>query len=89
MPLTPVITLPELPKVAFKSNAEKTVVVSTEVEWLPISTAKLGQKMQLHTVYGTATYGELTAKNISGFNAWAPAPKRPQWLLDLMNPSKP
>lgn len=69
----------------FKSNSDKTVLVSTEVEWLPISTARLGRKMQLHTIYGVAVYGELTAKNISGYNAWAPAPKRPKWLLELMS----
>lgn len=86
--IIPASKMPELLKLeeTFRSNSDKTVVVSTEVEWLPISTAKLGQKMQLHTIYGTAVYGELTAKNIEGYNAWAPAPKRPQWLLDLMNP---
>lgn len=73
---------------AFKLNTEKTVIVSTDVEWLPISTVQFGKKVQLHTIFGTATYGEVNAKNVSGFNAWAPAPKRPKWLLDLMAAKK-
>lgn len=72
----------------FKLNSDKSAVVSTEVVWLPIHTAPRGTKLQLHTTHGTAVYGVLNGSNVHFYNAWAPCPKRPAWLKDLMSPYK-
>lgn len=72
----------------FKLNSDKSAVVSTEVLWLPMQSAPRGTKLQLHTTHGTAVYGVLNGSNVQFYNAWAPCPKRPEWLKSLMSPYK-
>lgn len=73
----------------FKLNNSGSAAVSQETFWLPIDeTTPLGVKLQLHTRHGVAIYGMLTASTKSEYLGWAPCPKRPRWLLDLMSPYK-
>lgn len=60
---------------SFKVNHAGNAAVSRNTYWEPMETAPKGVKLQLHTIHGTAVYGELNLRNINDFNAWAPCPK--------------
>jgi hypothetical protein len=47
-------------------------------EWQPLETVPLGHKMLLLTDGGTAVIGVYPGG--VGYVAWAPLPKRPDWL---------
>ncbi len=65
---------------SYSINTEKTVAVSPDYYWLPINkdTPK-GVKIQLLGLGGVAVYGEWDGKS-RFWQAWAPVPKKPDWL---------
>lgn len=64
-----------------KINADRTAAVDQEYFWQAIDgSTPVGVKVQLLTRFGCAIYGILTPNNKSDFAAWAPCPKKPEWL---------
>ena len=65
-----------------KLNHDKTAAVATDYEWLPIdANTPRGVKLQLLTnPGGVAIYGELHEKTVGNYLAWAPCPRKPDWL---------
>ena len=58
-----------------KLNADKTVAVSQQVFWEPMSTCPIGVKVQLLGAGGVATYGQYIRGD--GFwQGWAAVPAR-------------
>lgn len=63
-----------------KSNADATVAVALDQFWQPLSTCPTGQKVQLLTVHGVAIYGNYSVHQAKSYLAWAPLPRKPDWL---------
>lgn len=57
------------------------VAVDAEYFWLPMSSCPLASKVQLLTTSGVAVYGPGNPNHLH-YVAWAPLPKKPQWLLE-------
>jgi hypothetical protein len=59
-------------------NSTKTVAVATDVYWMPIDKdTPRSAKLQLLTIGGIATYGNLQA-DTSFYTHWCPVPKKPK-----------
>jgi hypothetical protein len=56
-------------------NGDKTVAVSVDYFWQPISTCPTGVKVQLLGKGGVAAYGTWNGKD-SFYTHWAPVPRR-------------
>ena len=67
----------------YKLTSDKSTAVSVTDEWLPLTNAPLGVKIQLLTVGRVGVHGKLDSRNVSHYLAWAPVPKEPQWLKDM------
>lgn len=59
---------------SIKENHGVRVAVTNTYYWEPIGTAPIGCKLQLKTIHGVATYGEVNEKNRGAFIQWAPMP---------------
>lgn len=61
-----------------KMNQDKTVAVATDYYWIPIGAdTPRGVKLQLLSIGGVATYGNLRTGDKS-FTHWAPLPRKPE-----------
>jgi hypothetical protein len=61
-------------------NTAKTAAVAWDYYWLPITKdTPRGVKLQLLTQGGVAIYGHWDGKN-TFYEAWAPMPKKPEWM---------
>lgn len=65
---------------SIKTNADATVAVDDAYFWQPLSTCPVGQKVQLLTQHGVAIYGTYNYHQIRHYLAWAPLPRKPDWL---------
>ena len=68
-----------------RQTTDRAAVVDTSYQWLPIETCPNGSKVQLIGPGGAAYYGN----GPDGYAmAWAPLPKKGEWLVQLMERTK-
>lgn len=63
-----------------KTSADGSVAVDPDYFWQPMGTCPVGQKVQLLTVHGVAIYGNYSSHQARSYMAWAPLPRKPDWL---------
>jgi len=63
--------------------------VAVSGEWLrPMADCPVGAKVQLLGIGGVLVYGMVTEKTKDDYLAWYPLPRKPDWLIEKMSPTK-
>jgi hypothetical protein len=66
------------------SQSRVAVVTTTELQ--PMEICPVGVKVQLMNPGGVLVYGSISESSRQEYLAWHGLPKRPQWLIEKMNP---
>lgn len=66
----------------YRLNNDKSAAVAIDYVWQPLSVAPMGARILGLSKLGVARVDVFTGKS-GDLVAWAPLPRRPQWLKDL------